>query len=178
MASLGDVRLLVVDDNERMRELLRHLLRAAGISNVLEAAGSHEAMMVLRLRGADLVLVDWKMTPDDGLSLTRRLRLDPDSPNPFIPIVMLTAHTEASRVAAARDAGVSGFLRKPISTRMLFDRVASALTDDRMFVRSESFFGPDRRRGEAAGYAGPFRRGDDVAAGFDTIEIDDMRLSA
>ncbi len=88
---------------------------------------------------------------------------------------MLTAHTEASRVAAARDAGVTGFLKKPISARMLFERMSSALLDDRPFVRTPDFFGPDRRRGATPGYSGPFRRAEDRG---DTFDIDDLRQRA
>ena len=50
-------------------------------------------------------------------------------------------------MTAARDAGVSGFIKKPISARLLFDRISNVLTDTRLFVRSVDFFGPDRRRG-------------------------------
>jgi DNA-binding response OmpR family regulator len=94
-----------------------------------------------------------------------------------MPILMLTAHTEASRVAAARDAGVSGFIKKPISARLLFDRVANALTDTRAFVRAADFFGPDRRRGETPGYAGPWRRESDTAAAYDTFDLDTLRVA-
>jgi DNA-binding response OmpR family regulator len=86
---------------------------------------------------------------------------------------MLTAHTEASRVAAARDAGVTGFVRKPISARALFDRVSSALTDTRMFIRTDTFFGPDRRHGQAPGYAGPFRRASDRSQ--EMVDLDRWR---
>ena len=104
------------------------------------------------------------------------LRWDDDSPNPYVPILMLTAHTEASRVAAARDAGVTGFVKKPISARLLFERIASALTDARMFVRSGDFCGPDRRRGQDSDYAGPFRRASDHAD--ETVDVDDLRWRA
>jgi DNA-binding response OmpR family regulator len=117
------------------------------------------------------------------------MRWNNDSPNPYIPLLMLTAHTEASRVAAARDAGVSGFIRKPVSARTLFERISTVLTDPRMFVRTEDFMGPDRRRGEAANYQGPHRRASDrgqktaQAQGqaqiiLDTIDIDDERWRA
>lgn len=179
MTSVADLRVLIVDDSEPMRQVLRSLLRAVGMRNIAEAADTEEALILLRLGNVDLVLLDWKMTPIDGLAFTRQLRLSPESPNPFVPIVMLTAHTEASRVAAARDAGVSGFLRKPISARTLLDRIANALTDPRLFVRSESFFGPDRRRGQEPNYAGPLRRADDNAAPrAETVDIDDTRLRA
>jgi DNA-binding response OmpR family regulator len=120
----------------------------------------------------NLVLADWKMQPTDGLAFTHMTRWQADSPNPYVPILMLTAHTEASRVAAARDAGVTGFVKKPISARVLFERMASALTDTRVFVRTADFFGPDRRHTEARDYAGPFRRGTDRGQ-VAMVDIDD-----
>ena len=177
MTSLSDIHVLVVDDNAPMRELIRALARAGGIVHTSEAATAMQAIDILRARPVDLVILDWKMRPVDGLSLTQMVRGDRDSPNPYVPILMLTAHTEASRVAAARDAGVTGFLKKPISTRLLFDRIASALTDTRPFIRAESFFGPDRRHGQPIWYAGPFRRASDHDRA-DTFDLDDLRSTA
>lgn len=180
MTSLSDLHVLIVDDNEQMRFLLRCLLRAGGVSNVSEAETVGQAFEILRGSPVSLVLADWKMQPTDGIAFTRMTRWDASSPNPYVPILMLTAHTEASRVAAARDAGVTGFVKKPISTRILFERMTSALTDHRVFVRTADFFGPDRRRGEARDYAGPFRRSTDPGARTGLIEIDDEtpRLTA
>lgn len=175
MASASDVHVLVVDDSRQMRFLVRCLLRAGDITNVSEAETAEQAFEIMRDRPVDLIIVDWMMRPIDGLAFTQMVRWEPDSPNPFVPLLMMTAHTEASRVAAARDAGVTGFIKKPISTRLLFDRVSSALTDTRMFVRSDTFFGPDRRHGQLPHYAGPFRRSTDKA---DMIDLDDVRWSA
>jgi DNA-binding response OmpR family regulator len=175
MTSLSDIHVLVVDDNAQMRFLLRCLMRAGGIFKVTEAETAAQAFDVMRASQVDLVILDWKMTPIDGLALARMLRLDASSPNPYAPILMLTAHTEASRVAAARDAGVTGFVKKPISARVLFERITSALTDARLFVRTADFFGPDRRHGQAADYAGPFRRASDHG---DTLMLDDTRARA
>lgn len=178
MTSLNDIHLLVVDDSAPMRQLIRALARAGGIVNTSEAESAPAALEMLRAAPFDLVIVDWKMRPVDGLSFTRMLRHSSDSPNPYVPILMLTAHTEASRVAAARDAGVTGFLKKPISTGLFFDRVGSALTDCRQFIRSDDFFGPDRRHGQAAWYAGPYRRSDDCGR-VDTFDLDeDLRRIA
>jgi CheY-like chemotaxis protein len=177
MSTLNDVHVLVVDDNRQMRLLVRCLLRAGGLTNTTEAETAAHAFELMRARPVDLVIVDWMMQPVDGLSFTRMMRWDSASPNPYMPILMLTAHTEASRVAAARDAGVTGFIKKPISTRLLFDRVANALTDSRMFIRSDDFFGPDRRHYAAPGYAGPFRRLDDGGRRLETIDLDDLRVA-
>ncbi|MBC7770842.1 MAG: response regulator [Phycisphaerales bacterium] len=180
MMSLSDLHLLVVDDNKQMRHVLRCLLRAGGIVKVTEAESAEQALGVMRASPIDLVLLDWKMAPIDGLSFARAVRWNSASPNPYIPILMLTAHTETSRVEAARDAGVSGFVKKPISTRLLFDRIAFALTDTRTFVRTEDFFGPDRRHGMFKRHSGPFRRttDNDAAEPVDTLDLDDLRWSA
>jgi two-component system chemotaxis response regulator CheY len=177
MTSIGDIHLLVVDDSKPMRHLIRVLARVGGIVHCNEAETAAQAFDILRAKPIDLVIVDWKMAPVDGLAFTRIVRGDPDSPSPYVPILMLTAHTEASRVAAARDAGVTGFLRKPISTRLLFDRISSALTDTRLFIRASHFFGPDRRHAQLGDYHGPFRRGDDANGGA-VFDIEDVRLSA
>lgn len=179
MTSVGDIYVLIVDDNRQMRVLARSLLRAAGVNKLIDAQNSQEALAALRRFPIDLVLLDWKMAPVNGLELTHQIRNGPDSPNPYVPILMMTAHTESSRVAAARDAGVTGFLRKPISARTLFDRLQNALLDPRVFVRTGDFFGPDRRHGLATGYAGPFRRSTDAdQARLDTLDVDDLRHCA
>ncbi|MGE0742779.1 MAG: response regulator [Hyphomonadaceae bacterium] len=180
MTSLSDIHVLVVDDNQQMRFLVRCLLRAGSIVQVTEAETAAAALDVMRATPIDLVVLDWKMAPIDGLAFTRMVRTAHDSPNPYAPILMLTAHTEASRVAAARDAGVSGFVKKPISARLLFERISSALTDPRPFIRAGEFFGPDRRHGQSPDFAGPFRRASDGVSGgaADTFDIDDTRWSA
>jgi len=122
MTALNDIHVLMVDDNGPMRQLIRALARAGGIVHFSEAATAMEALDILRATPVDLVVVDWKMRPMDGLSFTRIIRWNSDSPNPYVPILMLTAHTEVSRVAAARDAGVTGFLKKPISRHVLRSR--------------------------------------------------------
>jgi two-component system chemotaxis response regulator CheY len=175
LASLADIHVLVVDDNKQMRFLVRCLLRAGGISKVTEAETGAQAFEVMRAGTVDLIIVDWKMAPVDGLAFTNMVRRNHDSPNPYVPILMLTAHTETSRVTAARDAGVSGFIKKPISARLLFDRISNVLTDTRMFVSSAGFFGPDRRRSQDPSYAGPFRRESDKP---ETLDVDDLRWSA
>jgi two-component system, chemotaxis family, chemotaxis protein CheY len=177
MTALSDVHVLLVDDSDQMRLLVRCLLRAGGLTNISEADTATRALEVMHQQSVDLVIVDWMMQPVDGLTFTRMMRRDSASPDPYMPILMLTAHTEVSRVAAARDAGVTGFIKKPISTRLLFDRVASALTDTRMFVRSDDFCGPDRRRGVISGYAGPYRRATDNPSKFETIDLDDLRVA-
>jgi two-component system, chemotaxis family, chemotaxis protein CheY len=178
MNAVGKLQILVVDDNAPMRQLLRALLRASGMPRVAEAGGALEAIDLMHRFPVDLAIVDWKMKPIDGIAFTSIVRTSTDSPNPYVPILMLTAYTEVSRVAAARDAGVSGFIKKPISARSLLERITAALLDTRSFVRTGDFFGPDRRHGEHPGYIGPRRRETDFRRDTETIDLDDRRWSA
>ena len=155
------LKALIVEDNAHMRSLLRALLNSVGIRDIAEAAHGGAALQILRERKSDLVLSDLAMKPMDGLEFTRQVRNADASPNPFVPIIMITGHTEKHRVEAARDAGVTEFLAKPITAANLFARIAEIVERPRAFVRCESYFGPDRRRRMIEDYAGPWRRADD-----------------
>ena len=148
-----------------MRVLLRELLNSTGIREVSEAANGEAALRVLRERRCDLILSDMAMAPMDGIAFTRHIRTDSNSPNPFVPIIMVTGHTEKERVMAARDAGVTEFLAKPVTPKSLYSRIAEIVERPRAFVRTDSYFGPDRRRKTLESYGGPWRRHDDYDVG-------------
>ena len=97
---------------------------------------------------ADVLIVDWHMQPLDGLDFVRLVRTASDSPNPYVPIIMLTGYTEYARVVEARDAGINEFLAKPISAKSLYLRFAAIIDNPRPFIRTKKYFGPDRRRQE------------------------------
>ena len=160
-AGFETLRALIVEDNAHMRSLLRALLNSIGIKEVAEAANGQTGLALLRERKSDLVLSDLAMKPMDGLEFTRRVRNDEQSPNPFVPIIMISGHTEKYRVEAARDAGVTEFLAKPITAHNLFARISEIVERPRAFVRCDNYFGPDRRRHQPDDYAGPWRRKDD-----------------
>lgn len=162
---MDNFRVLIVEDNGHMRTLLRELLVSAGIREVSEAANGQAALKVLAQRKCDLILSDMAMAPMDGLEFTRRIRTDSASPNPFVPIIMVTGHTEIERVREARDAGVTEFLAKPVTPKNLYARIAEIVERPRAFVRTESYFGPDRRRRILDNYGGPWRRHDDYDVG-------------
>ena len=156
-----NIRVLVVDDNIHMRALLRSLLQALGVRNVLELGDGGAAFASMRDFSPDFILTDLTMEPVDGIEFTRMVRTRKDSPNPYVPIIMVTGHTERSRVEAARDAGVTEFLAKPITAQNLTSRISEVIERPRLFVRCETYSGPDRRRRKDEDYAGPFRRHDD-----------------
>jgi CheY-like chemotaxis protein len=163
MKAFTSVRVLIVDDNRQMRILVRELLRALEVRQCAEAEDAEQAARLLHAFRADLVITDLALGREDGITLVKRIRTLPDPTAARVPIIMMTGHSERSRVAAALEAGVNTFLAKPISARALADHVAAALGDRRPFVRSTGFTGPERRRGADQGYEGPWRRADDAA---------------
>jgi CheY-like chemotaxis protein len=143
---LDNVNVLVLDDNRHMRTLVQSILHALGVKNVCEAADAAQAFKELQHFQADVLIVDWHMEPLDGLDFVRLVRTAKDSPNPYVPIIMLSGYTEYRRVTEARDAGVNEFLAKPISAKALYQRFAAIIDNPRPFIRTKSYFGPDRRR--------------------------------
>ncbi len=141
-----------------MRTIASAILQSAGIRKIREVADGAAALEALREHPADIAIVDFNMFPLDGVEFTRLVRNSPDSPNPYLPIIMMTGHSERARVMEARDAGVTEFVVKPITAKAIFDRIQAVIIRPRPFVKTEGYFGPDRRRANAAGYQGPFRR--------------------
>lgn len=184
--SFDDIKILVVEDNQPMLEITKTLLATFGVGNILGAKDGEAGFEMYRLHRPDMVISDWMMKPVDGISLARRIRNDPRSPNPFVPIILMTGFSEKRRVIQARDAGVTEFLVKPFTARELFKRITQIIERPRQFVRSEDFFGPDRRRKALEEYEGPLRRGSDLAKVAEqrarmkqaSLELDGMRQKA
>lgn len=161
------LRILVVDDCKFMRSILERMLEALGVGEVRTAADGIEAWDRLSAEDYDLVITDWEMEPEDGPAFCQRLRMDPESPARYIPIVMLTGYTEKSKVTSARDFGITEFLAKPVAARSLHARLVNIVENPRPFVRTATFFGPCRRRLNLPTFEGEDRRG----APEDAIEI-------
>ena len=161
MASLESLHVLLVDDNQHMRAITSAILQSAGIRKVREAADGGAALEVLRDHPVDLAIVDFNMFPLDGVEFTRLVRNSPDSANPYLPIIMMTGHSEKSRVQEARDAGVTEFVVKPITAKAILERMQAVILHPRAYVKADTYFGPDRRRQNPANYRGPFRRAAD-----------------
>ncbi len=146
-----------------MRALLTAILRAIGVKSIIDANDGAEALQALRRHDFDLIMTDLQMEPLDGIDFVRLLRNSPDSPCPMVPVIMITGHSTMRRVAEARDVGVTEFLSKPVTARGVLQRIGLVIDRPRAFLRTEDYFGPDRRRRRDPAYAGPYRRASDKA---------------
>ena len=153
-----------MDDNVHMLNIVKTLLRGFGAVHVFEAKSAEEAIDRLRNDAIDIVVLDYLMDDVDGIALLNKLRHETDSPSPYVPVIMLTAHSERARVEAARDAGVTEFCAKPVTAAEMIRKVAAVIDHPRHFVRSGTYFGPDRRRRAEPGYQGAERRKHKLAA--------------
>ena len=154
------LRALIVDDAESMRVLLCRLLKRIGIATAEFADGSAALSSVMSM-APDFILSDLSMAPMDGLTFTRSLRGMKDPKVRQTPIILITGYTERSRLEAARDAGISAILAKPVTATTVYVRIEEVVLRPRPFVTAPTYSGPCRRRVCTIDYAGPFRRSSD-----------------
>lgn len=170
-AALEKLRFLLVDDNQHIRSIVSAILKGVGVRHIREAMDGAEALQILRDWQTDIAIVDFKMSPLDGVQFTQLVRNSPDSVDPYLPIIMLTGFAERHRVFEARDAGVTEVVVKPVTARSLLDRINTVIFHPRPFIRSPDYFGPCRRRRVDPQYQGPFRRSGERDSTTQSIEI-------
>lgn len=168
----NNLSVLIVEDNIHMLRILATMVRGFGFDEVHMVQDPAEALEVIKSTPIDLIFLDYRMPVLDGIEFTQLVRNSNDSPNPYVPIIMVTAHSEPSKVRAARDAGVTEFCCKPINAQTLYSRIVSVVNRPRDFIRAGGYFGPDRRRREDPHYRGPERRRDKLEADFEKAVAD------
>jgi DNA-binding response OmpR family regulator len=155
---LGKLSILVVDHNRFSRGITCDLLRQMGVGAVRHAEDAAAAKAEIQAAAPDAMLTERDLPDLDGVGLTRWIRTNAGCPTPCLPVIMITARTTQEDVLAAREAGVTEFIVKPVNAQVIVLRLRSALLAPREFVRTETYVGPSRRRGSRTGYQGADRR--------------------
>ncbi|GAB4141653.1 MAG: response regulator [Sphingomonadales bacterium] len=153
---LERLTILLVEDSYFIRSLLINSLKAIGVGKIIAVEEAGAAIEFIQLvkrdpmkagtMAIDLILTNWEMSPVDGMMLLRWVRRHKDSPDRFVPIIMITAYTEKKRVQEARDLGVNEMLAKPFTIKSLTEKIMLVINRNRQFVHNSTYFGPDRRR--------------------------------
>ncbi|MDO8310632.1 MAG: response regulator [Sideroxyarcus sp.] len=120
--------LLIVDDDEEIRDLLKQYLEKSNFK-VSTAANGRQMRSVLAAGGVDLIVLDLMMPHEDGLSLCRELTATQAQP---VPILMLTARNEEADRILGLEMGADDYLTKPFATRELLARIRAILRRTRM----------------------------------------------
>src|SRR6202161_881724 len=143
---IQSLAVLVVDDNQYMRKMIRNLLVNCGIKDIYEAADGIAALDSIRTVAPDVVILDWEMPLLSGPELVRIVRSPGVFPMPDVPIIILTGHCERWRVVEAVRLGVNEYLTKPVSAKALYDRLVSITVRPRPAVQLGDYYGPEPRK--------------------------------
>src|SRR5499427_4019124 len=161
--NLRDLVILVADPSPYLCMLVHGILRGFGANKLLEVRHSFGVLETLVGQRVDIMLIDSRLPPHGGLSLTRAIRRNTENENRTMPILIMSSDTREATVKNARDVGANMVVAKPMSPASLYDRLAWVAFNPRQFVDSETYFGPDRRF-KIEGYPGGVgrRKGDKV----------------
>jgi CheY-like chemotaxis protein len=157
MTSVENLSFLIVDDNLHMVSVLKVLLRAFGVRQIEECYHSTKACDAFQAARPDIVVLSSNLSPVMSLELVRRFRDFRNSPDPFVPIILVNTQSDGAHLGRARDAGVTEMVRKPVSATDLYRALDAIIHHPRPFLNVSGYFGPCRRRGDAP-YEGAERR--------------------
>ena len=121
------VRVLVVEDNDFIRELVVTMLREIGFRDIAQAGDGHDALSQIETADPGLIICDISMQPMDGLEFVETLRQHPWPRAGEVPVIFLTSHTEAPIVKRAFKLGVEAYVVKPVQKKQLEIRVMTTL---------------------------------------------------
>ncbi|AVF04048.1 response regulator [Devosia sp. I507] len=138
--------ILIIDPQANMAALVATMLRGLKRRDIREAYDANQAQVELKRRPFEIIIIDDGLAKPGAIDLVRRLRANAECINRLTPIIMMSAAPDATRIAAARDAGVTEFLRKPFAANHLKTRLDSIAANPRPFVEAGGYAGPDRRR--------------------------------
>ena len=133
--NLTKLKTMVVDDSRTARLMLAEMLREMGVSSIAKAEDGADAMQQLQEFAADVVICDLHMTPLDGIEFTRLLRTADDSPNPYLPVLMLTGDATQKQLGNALNAGAHGFMSKPLQADSLRRQINLVFSRPLVFIR-------------------------------------------
>lgn len=171
--NLSSASVLVVDDNPQAVELLCGVLDGFGMRRFKRAVGVDEAKEACADAVFDLILTDAQMPGVDGYEFIRWLRRSADEQARLTPAIIVTAHTRRSQVAKARDCGANFIIAKPITPKIILERIIWVAQSTRLFIETETYIGPDRRfkKGGPPAEFGVGRRKDDAEAAAAAEEV-------
>ncbi len=120
---MSALKVLIIDDNPHARRIARAIVAGMDDTEVFECADPKAAMDLSSVWKCDIALVDYEMGAMNGVAFTRLVRA---GSTPFLkqlPIIMMTGHADKEHVLEARNAGVNGFIAKPLSVGMVIGQI-------------------------------------------------------
>ncbi|NQE63535.1 response regulator [Caulobacter sp. RHG1] len=163
--NLERATVLVLDDNGPSLDILSQVVSGFGVKQLFRAESVMDAQALIRTKTFDVIISDVQMPVTDGIEFLEWLRKDGGEANRYIPVILLTGHTRTSQIFKLRDAGSNYVVAKPLTPKVLLERIFWVAREERAFIECDSYIGPDRRfkhEGPPPGTDG--RRKDDLPA--------------
>lgn len=159
--NLERVTVLTVDGHKPGLDILRSLFSGFGVRTLVRAETGADAKQIASEQEINLVVCNDLLPDMTGYEFVRWLRRSKIEPNAFTPVILTSGHTRRAMVHEARDTGANFVIAKPISTKVLLERVVFVARESRPFLESGDYLGPDRRfRDKGPPSTGGRRRGD------------------
>lgn len=168
---LKNIHIMVADNDPKLISLLSSVLKYIGFKNIYSASDGFQAIHLMYQHEVDLIITDWELQPVDknyktdlppnpilsterwlpvppknGSCFVKYLRASKYSPDPYVPVIMMTGFGLQNNVEYARDVGVNEIIVRPISVEKLCGRISTLIDNPRCFITSGSYRGPCRRR--------------------------------
>jgi CheY-like chemotaxis protein len=147
---------MIIEDSPFFRSMLAEILRFLKVGKIMQMEDGAAAITHLRQAGKnqmtmqallpDIIICDYVMSPIDGSMVLRWLRHHDESPDRFIPFIMISGAADRDKVHLSRDLGVTEFMAKPFSVKSIADHLLAVIEGQRQFIYTKDYFGPDRRR--------------------------------
>ena len=143
--NLEKMSILVLDGDTMSQAILTQILSGFGGKNLRKCANAEDARQAVASTAFDLIVVDPSIANSEGHEFISGLRRDIKGPSRFAPVLLVTGHTQYSKIAAARDCGANFVVVKPLTPQIVRDRIMWMAKDVRPFVECKAYAGPDRR---------------------------------
>ena len=160
-------------------EILARVFHGFGVRQPHRAHDASSAMQVCRESPLDLIVCDSALPNGETYDFIAALRRSELEPNRYTPVMVIQGHTPADQILKARDCGANFVVAKPITPRLLLERVLWIATEQRPFIELDGYIGPDRRfqnlgppKDPGTGAPGTGRRRVDRAAAAPKPDID------
>ncbi len=154
----GDLRMVIVGGKTHAVQVMRQVLGIIGVRQIQAVADAAAAIDLLCHQSFSAVFCDETVLGAGGLDFGRAARRAKGLLNPMVPIFLVCGGPRRRDVEAARDAGFTDVLTRPVSAATIMRKLDLALGRPRPFIVASDFFGPDRRGGPRAWFRGEDRR--------------------
>ena len=143
--NLENATVLLIEPNQHGLEILCQIFAGFGVRSPIKAADAEEAMAVVKKTELDLIVCEAQLEGMDGYDFISWLRRSKIDQNAFTASIIISGHTQMSKVQKARDCGANFIVAKPLTPKVMIDRVIWVARENRPFIECDSYLGPDRR---------------------------------